>query len=90
MKKPQLGDWIEHNEPFFGRVNYGQVVQLLAAQFCYQPINSKYIRYCMFKEIWKPSTKKEAIEKSPESVESKAKSIKKRRPKAASAKTVTR
>jgi len=79
MKKPNLGDWIEHSEPTFGRVNYGKVVQLLSAQFCYDPPNSQYIRHCMYKEMWRPVKKAEALANVSESLESKAKTLKKRK-----------
>jgi len=51
MKKPNIGDIIEHREPAFDRVNIGKVVQLLSMQFVYET-KEGHIRHCMFKEIW--------------------------------------
>lgn len=52
MKKPQLGDYIVHNEPAFDRVNEGVVIQLLGMQFVYQTPEG-HDRFCLFKENWK-------------------------------------
>ncbi len=51
MKKPEIGDYIEHREPTFARVNEGKVVQLLSMQFVYETPKGDR-RYCMFREDW--------------------------------------
>lgn len=56
-KAPELGDYIEHSEPAFNRVNEGTVVQLLAMQFIYETPKG-HIRHCMFTEQWKKIEKK--------------------------------
>lgn len=55
-KSPQLGDYIEHKEPAFDRINEGKVIQLLSMQFLYETPSGN-IRHCMFTEQW--SHKKE-------------------------------
>ena len=51
-KQPEIGDYIVHNEPAFGRVNEGKVVQLLAMQFVYETPDG-HRRFCMFREDWR-------------------------------------
>ena len=50
IKKPKLGDMIEHTTPF--GVYEGEVVQLLSAQFAYQKEDG-HVRLCMFTEPWR-------------------------------------
>ena len=50
-KSPELGDYIEHRQPYFDRVNQGKVVELLSMQFVYETDNGN-IRFCMFREDW--------------------------------------
>ena len=51
-KPPELGDYIQHSEPAFDRVNDGTVDQLLAMQFVYvTPKGDR--RHCLFSEQWK-------------------------------------
>lgn len=50
-KAPELGDYIEHREPYFDRVHRGKVVELLSAQFIYRPETGSD-RFCLFKEDW--------------------------------------
>ncbi len=52
-KKPEIGDWIIHTEPAFDRENEGEVIQILSAQFIYQPPGNAVSRHCMFRELWK-------------------------------------
>lgn len=56
-KAPELGDYIEHSEPAFNRVNEGTVVQLLSMQFIYETPKG-HVRHCMFTEQWKKIEKK--------------------------------
>ncbi len=51
MKKPEVGDYIEHRVPTFDRVNEGKVVQLLSMQFVYETPQGN-LRHCMFREDW--------------------------------------
>ena len=51
MKRPEVGDYIEHREPAFDRVNEGKVVQLLSMQFVYETPKGDR-RHCMFREDW--------------------------------------
>ena len=51
-KEPAIGDYIQHSEPAFDRVNEGKVVQLLAMQFIYETPKGN-LRHCMFTEQWK-------------------------------------
>lgn len=51
-KRPELGDKIEHSEPYFNRVNTGKVVNILSAQFSYVTDKGEH-RMCMFNEQWK-------------------------------------
>jgi hypothetical protein len=50
-KAPELGDYIEHREPYFNRVYRGKVKQLLSAQFVYETETGN-TRFCLFKEDW--------------------------------------
>ena len=50
MKKPKLGDKIEHTTPF--GVYEVEVVQLLSAQFAYQR-DDGHVRLCLFNESWR-------------------------------------
>jgi len=50
-KPPELGDYIEHREPYFDRVHRGNVVELLSAQFVYETEDGQ-TRFCLFKEDW--------------------------------------
>ena len=62
--KPEIGDRIEHSEPYFERVATGKVVQLLDTQFLYEvhkivengkekiPADKTSTRLCMFNETW--------------------------------------
>lgn len=52
VKKPELGDRIEHKEPAFDRINEGVVIEILAMQFVYRTDNGNE-RFCMFTELWK-------------------------------------
>lgn len=60
VKKPELGDWIVHTEPAFKRENEGEVIQLLAAQFVYQPPGNTVSRFCLYKELWKHGKRPES------------------------------
>ena len=65
MAQPQVGDMIEHSEPYFERVATGKVVQLLDSQFVYEvhklvekdrewiPADKTSTRMCMDNESWK-------------------------------------
>jgi len=65
MARPEVGDTIEHSEPYFERVATGKVVQLLDTQFLYEvhkivekgrekiPADKTSTRMCMFDESWK-------------------------------------
>jgi|TARA_R110001599_G_scaffold9306_5_gene46107 hypothetical protein len=63
MKKPSIGDLIEHTEPCFARTKTGKVVQLLSDQFVYKTLSSTedekhfYPKdghgMCMYSEDWK-------------------------------------
>jgi hypothetical protein len=65
MAQPQVGDMIEHSEPYFERVATGKVVQLLDSQFVYEvhklvekgreriPADKTSTRMCMNNESWK-------------------------------------
>ena len=48
---PELGDYIEHRQPYFDRVNRGKVILLLSMQFVYETDNGN-TRFCMFREDW--------------------------------------
>lgn len=50
-KAPELGDYIEHRQPYFDRVNRGKVILLLSMQFVYETDNGN-TRFCMFREDW--------------------------------------
>tara|TARA_B100001105_G_scaffold252288_1_gene243699 strand:+ start:464 stop:655 length:192 start_codon:yes stop_codon:yes gene_type:complete len=50
-KAPEIGDYIEHREPYFDRVNRGKVILLLSAQFVYETKDGQ-TRFCLFKEDW--------------------------------------
>ena len=51
MKKPEIGDLIEHTCALNGKFT-GKVVQMLAMQFVYETLD-KNKRFCLFKEDWK-------------------------------------
>ena len=51
VKKPDLGDRIEHREPAFDRTNEGIVIQMLAEQFVYKTDNGEE-RFCLYRELW--------------------------------------
>lgn len=51
VKKPELGDRIEHREPGFNRVNEGVVIEMLAMQFVYKTDDGQE-RFCLFTELW--------------------------------------
>ena len=55
-KPPEIGEYIEHSEPAFDRVNEGTVDQLLAMQFVYVTPEGQR-RHCMFTEQWKMKEK---------------------------------
>ncbi len=52
MKKPKIGDWILHNEPFHDRISEGEVAQLLSAQFVYKTKDGHW-RMCLYNENWR-------------------------------------
>jgi len=51
MKKPKLGDYIIHHEPWYRESHKGIVIQILDLQFLYR-MESGAIRHCMFNELW--------------------------------------
>lgn len=63
MKKPSIGDTIEHTEVYFDRQRTGIVIQVLALQFVYEVEgNEGNEHFCMFNENWKiKETKNERI-----------------------------
>lgn len=50
MKKPEVGDLIEHTCNLNGKFT-GKVVQMLAMQFVYKTPEGN-TRFCLFKESW--------------------------------------
>jgi len=50
-RRPELGDYIEHREPYFDRVDRGKVKLILSAQFVYETETGN-TRFCLFKEDW--------------------------------------
>jgi len=56
MKKPSIGDRIEHSNAY-GDVAKGTVDMLLSAQFVYKTDDGRR-RYCLFRETWKPLKEK--------------------------------
>lgn len=60
MKRPSIGDTIEHTEIYFDRQRTGVVIQVLALQFVYEADGNEH--FCMFNENWKiKETKNERI-----------------------------
>ena len=57
MKQPSVGDIIVHTEPAFDRVTEGEVVSVLSAQFVYR-LEGGLKRFCMFKEMWQVTDRK--------------------------------
>ena len=51
MKKPEIGDKIEHTCRLNGKFE-GEVIQLLSSQFVYKTETGN-ARFCLFKEEWK-------------------------------------
>jgi|TARA_B100000212_G_C27379515_1_gene536335 hypothetical protein len=51
VKKPELGDRIEHREPAFNRTHEGVVIEMLAEQFVYKT-DEGHERFCLFRELW--------------------------------------
>ncbi len=50
-KAPELGDYIEHRQPYFDRIYQGKVVELLSMQFVYET-DDGHQHFCMFREDW--------------------------------------
>ena len=53
MKKPNVGDRIEHTNAYDGNVSKGTVEYLLSTQFVYKTDDGRN-HYCLFREAWKP------------------------------------
>jgi hypothetical protein len=52
QRKPAIGMLVEHEEPAFGRVHRGEVVQLLSNQFVYET-HTGLRKMCLFNESWR-------------------------------------
>jgi len=48
---PEVGDYIEHREPYFNRINEGKIIEMLSMQFVYKTPKGE-TRYCLFREDW--------------------------------------
>lgn len=53
--KPEVGDLILHEEPFFERKTIGTVMLMMTSSFAYSPEDSEsdVWRICQLKEEWK-------------------------------------